>query len=145
MGVGLGLSLGPLSNLILSLASDEQQADASGVMNTTTNLGNSLGTAVIGVLLLVSVYAALGPAVEKAYPGHVTAQDVKAQLPAWVHTLETTNLQVAKTEQNTTTEIVNNTISAAMYTRSTASLFSCLPDFSVSLFIGRGGRKASAH
>jgi len=31
-----------------------------------------------------------------------------------VHTLKTTNLQVAKGEKNTATQIVNNTVSAAM-------------------------------
>jgi MFS family permease len=145
IGVGLGLSLGPLNNLILSSASDAQQADASGVVNTTTNLGNSLGTAVVGVLLLVSIYAALGPAVQKAYPGQVTAQDIKAQLPAWVHTLKTTNLQVAKAQQNTATQIVNDTISAAMqHAVDGISLF-LFAGFLVSLFIGRGRRATQTH
>jgi hypothetical protein len=144
IGVGLGLSLGPLNNLILSSASDVQQADASGVVNTTTNLGNSLGTAVIGVLLLVSIYAALGPAIQKAYPGQVTAQDVKAQLPAWVNTLKTTNLQVAKGEKNTATQIVNDTVSAAMQHAVDGISVFLFAGFLVSLFIGRG-RAASTH
>ena len=114
-------------------------------MNTTTNLGNSLGTAVIGVLLLVSIYAALGPAVQKAYPGQVTAQDVKTQLPAWVHTLKTTNLQVAKGEENTATQIVNDTISAAMQRTVDGISVFLFAGFLVSLFIGRQKPAAPTH
>jgi EmrB/QacA subfamily drug resistance transporter len=136
IGVGLGVSLGPLNNLILSSGSDAQQADASGVLNTTTNFGNSLGTAVIGVLLLVSIYAALGPAVEKAYPDQVTAQDVKAQLPDWVHTLKTTNVQAVKAAENTTTQIVGETISAAMQHAVDGISVFLFAGFLVSLFIG---------
>jgi hypothetical protein len=136
IGVGLGLSLGPLNNLILSSGSDAQQADASGVLNTTTNFGNSLGTAIIGVLLLVSIYAALGPAVEKAYPDQVTAQDVKAQLPDWVHTLKTTNVQAAKAAENTTTQIVGETISVAMQHAVDGISVFLFAGFLVSLFIG---------
>jgi hypothetical protein len=142
IGIGLGLSLGPLSNLILSAASEEQQADASGVLNTTTNLGESVGTAVIGVLLIVSIYAALGTAVQNAYPNQVTAQDVKAKLPAWIDTLKTTNVQVVKAEQNTTTQIVNTTISDAMRHAVDGISVFLFGGFVASLFIGH--RKTAA-
>jgi EmrB/QacA subfamily drug resistance transporter len=137
IGAGLGLAFGPLINLILSSAPEEKQADASGIFNVSTNIGESLGTAVIGVLLLVSVFAALGPAVEKAYPNQVTAQDVKANLPQWVNSLKTTDLQAIKAEQNTTTQIVNDTVSAAMqHAIDGVSLF-LVGGLIASLFIGR--------
>jgi hypothetical protein len=79
-----------------------QQADASGVLSTSSNLGNSLGTAIIGVLLLVSVSSALGTAVEKTCFDQVTQQEVRDNLPGWVAALKTTNPQVVKVEQNTT-------------------------------------------
>jgi len=145
IGAGLGLTLGPLINLILSSAPEEEQADASGVVNVSTNLGESLGTALIGVLLLVSIFAALGPAVEKAYPNQVTAQDVKANLPQWVNTLKTTDLQVVKTQQNTTTTIVSDTISTAMeHALDGISLF-LFGGFIASLFMGRRTRAATQH
>ena len=74
----------------------------------------------------------------------MTAQDVKAQLPAWVHTLKTTNLQVAKAQQNTATQIVNDTISAAMQHAVDGISVFLFAGFLVSLFIGRG-RAAPAH
>jgi hypothetical protein len=114
-------------------------------LNTTTNLGTSIGTAVIGVLLIVSVYAALGPAVQRAYPNQVTAQDVKEKLPAWVDTLKTTNLQVVKAEQNTTTQIVDETISASMQHAIDGISVFLFAGFLVSLFIGRPRRPAPTH
>jgi hypothetical protein len=99
-------------------------------LNTSSNLGNSLGTAIIGVLLLVSVYSALGAAVEKAYPDQVTAQDVKENLPGWVDTLKTANPPAVKGDQNTTTQIVDETLSTAMQPRLMVSRSSCLLDFS---------------
>jgi Major Facilitator Superfamily len=137
IGAGVGLALGPLFNVILSSAPEEQQADASGILNTTTHLGQSLGTAVIGVLLLVSIYSTLGTAVQKAYPDQVTAQVVKENLPRWVDRLKTENLQDVKAEQNTTTQIVDETVSTSMrHAIDGISLF-LFGGFVASLFIGR--------
>ncbi|MGZ4891587.1 MAG: MFS transporter, partial [Halobacteriota archaeon] len=141
IGAGLGLALGPLNNLILSSAPEEEQADASGIVNVSTNLGEAFGTAVIGVLLLVSIYAALGPAVEKAYPDQVTAQDVKANLPHWVDTLKTTDLPAVRAEQNTTTQIVSETVSTAMQHAIDGVSLVLFGGFVASLFIGRQSRR----
>lgn len=137
IGAGLGLALGPLVNLILSSAPGEKQADASGVLNTTTNLGESLGTAVIGVLRIVSIYSALGPVVGKAYPNHVTTQDVNANLPRWGDTLKMTNLQVVKAAKNTTTQIVSETMSTAIQHAVDGISPFLLGEFVASLFVGR--------
>jgi hypothetical protein len=66
----------------------------------------------------------------------VTAQDVKAQLPDWVHTLKTTNVQAAKTAENTTTQIVGETISVAMQHAVDGISVFLFVGFLVSLFIG---------
>ncbi|MGZ4849581.1 MAG: hypothetical protein ACXV2D_08875 [Halobacteriota archaeon] len=76
-------------------------------------------------------------AAEKVYPNQVTAQDVKANLPRWVDTLKTTDLQVVKAEQNATTQVVNQTMSTAMqHAVDGISLF-LFGGFVASLFIGR--------
>ncbi|HYC19494.1 MAG TPA: hypothetical protein VEF35_02575 [Candidatus Bathyarchaeia archaeon] len=73
IGVGIGVGLCPLNNVILSSASKAKQSDASGVLNTTTKLGASLGASVIGAVLMVSIYSSLGAGVEQAHPEYVTA------------------------------------------------------------------------
>ena len=50
-GIGLGLVLSQLTNLTLSSIRSERQTDASGIYNTTRQLGSSLGTALIGIVL----------------------------------------------------------------------------------------------
>ncbi len=136
IGAGIGICLGPLHNVILSSAPKAKQADASGVLNTTATIGASLGTAVIGAVLIVSVYSALSAAVEQAHPEYVTAQDVNAR----IDTLKTADMQVVKAEQNTTSQIANEIISSAMqHAVDGISLF-LFGGFVCSLFIGRRWR-----
>lgn len=58
-GSGLGLLLSQVTNITLSVARPEQQSDASGVVNTTKQLGTSLGTALVGVVLFIALFASL--------------------------------------------------------------------------------------
>ena len=50
-GIGLGTVLSQLTNLTLSSIRSERQTDASGIYNTARQLGSSLGTAIIGIVL----------------------------------------------------------------------------------------------
>lgn len=50
-GTGLGIVLSQVTNLTLSSIRRERQTDASGIYNTTRQLGSSLGTAIIGIVL----------------------------------------------------------------------------------------------
>ena len=136
--VGLGLSRAPPYNIIPSTGlKEEHLADASGVFSTTSKLGDSLGTALIGAILVSSTFAALSPAIEKAYSDQLTVHELKEKLPAWVHTLKTTNLQLVRADHNRTTRIVNETISDSMqYTVDSISVF-LFVGFISSLFIGR--------
>ena len=50
-GTGLGIVLSQVTNLTLSSIRSERQTDGSGIYNTTRQLGSSLGTAIIGIVL----------------------------------------------------------------------------------------------
>ncbi len=50
-GIGLGIVLSQVTNLTLSSIRSDRQTDASGIYNTTRQLGSSLGTAIIGIVL----------------------------------------------------------------------------------------------
>ncbi|KQC09451.1 MAG: hypothetical protein APR55_10290, partial [Methanolinea sp. SDB] len=50
-GIGLGIILSQVTNLTLSSIRSERQTDASGMYNTARQLGSSLGTAIIGIVL----------------------------------------------------------------------------------------------
>lgn len=54
-GFGLGLIFGQASNLTLSAVSVQQSGEASGVNSTLRSLGQSLGSAVLGAILLSAI------------------------------------------------------------------------------------------
>lgn len=51
-GVGIGLVSALLVNMLISAVPDEKQNEGSGVINAARNLGNSMGTALIGTVLV---------------------------------------------------------------------------------------------
>jgi MFS family permease len=50
-GIGIGIVLSQVTNLTMSSIRSERQTDASGIYNTARQLGSSLGTAIIGIVL----------------------------------------------------------------------------------------------
>ncbi len=52
-GIGIGIVLSQVTNLTMSSVRGERQTDASGIYNTARQLGSSLGTAIIGIVLAI--------------------------------------------------------------------------------------------
>ena len=59
LGIGMGIVFPHSANVIFNVAKGEQQPDASGVLNTGVNLGSALGTAVLGVILILGSFGTL--------------------------------------------------------------------------------------
>lgn len=59
LGIGMGIVFPHSANIIFAVARRDQQPDASGILNTGINLGSSLGTAVLGVILILGSFGAL--------------------------------------------------------------------------------------
>ena len=55
-GLGLGMVMSQLMNILLSEDPPEVSGSASGIMTTIRNLSGSLGTAIIGTILISSVF-----------------------------------------------------------------------------------------
>ena len=55
MGFGMGMMMSTISNITLSAVSPEQAGEASGVNNTMRQVGSTLGTAIIGAVMLTAV------------------------------------------------------------------------------------------
>lgn len=55
MGLGMGMMMASINNIALSAVSPEQSGEASGVNNTLRQVGSTLGTAVIGAVMLTAV------------------------------------------------------------------------------------------
>ncbi len=58
-GIGIGLTLSQLANLTLSAVSSSDSGQASGVSNTIRQVGASLGTAILGTIIVASIGSGL--------------------------------------------------------------------------------------
>jgi EmrB/QacA subfamily drug resistance transporter len=58
LGIGMGIVFPHSANLIFSVVRRDKQPEASGILNTGINLGSSLGTSILGVILILSTFNA---------------------------------------------------------------------------------------
>jgi MFS family permease len=75
-GLGMGLVVSQIVNLIMSAVTPGQTAEASGVASTLETLGSSMGTAVIGTILVVALTSGAVQMVEQStvFPCQVKQQ-----------------------------------------------------------------------
>lgn len=64
IGIGTGLSMAPLLNLVQSAVPEDQESEISGVSRAASNLGGSLGVAVAGAVLMASLITGLSDRIE---------------------------------------------------------------------------------
>ena len=80
MGAGLGFLMALCTDISLVNISKESQNNASGVNTTSQTLGESLGTAVIGIILILGVFGGISHAVDiyaPEYSGNETEKPNK--------------------------------------------------------------------
>jgi MFS family permease len=58
LGVGMGLIVSQLGNVVQSSVSDRDRSEAGGLQNTAQQLGSSLGTALLGAIVISGLLAA---------------------------------------------------------------------------------------
>ncbi|NOX61107.1 MAG: MFS transporter [Chloroflexi bacterium] len=80
-GLGLGLINSQILNFILSSVKPEQTAEASGVNSTFEQLGNAIGVALIGTILLAALTASAGEGIQASA---IIPQEAKAEMAAAV-------------------------------------------------------------
>jgi MFS family permease len=115
-GVGIGFLLSQLTNLTMSAARSDQESDAAGFLNAFKNLGYSLGTALIGVLLLLGIFGGLTTAIGSSdLSGNMTSEQIQNSLFNYVEKMQTVNPQdIPANLVPEATRIVDSTISSAM-------------------------------
>ncbi|MCZ4551197.1 MFS transporter [Gordonia rubripertincta] len=99
MGFGLGALSSQLGAVTVSAVPDSQSAEVGGLQNTATNLGASLGTALIGSILIATLTttAVAGLADNPSVPATV-AERATTELASGVPFLSDTQLQKALDE-----------------------------------------------
>ena len=88
-GIGMGLLMAHLVNLILSSVNPDDSPEASGVNNAMDQLGNSLGTAVVGSLLMAFFLGNVVSTVLTEAQVESTSQDRAQIVTAWEDARET--------------------------------------------------------
>jgi Na+/melibiose symporter-like transporter len=58
LGVGMGLIVSQLGNVVQSSVGDEDRSEAGGLQNTAQQLGSSLGTAILGAIVITGLISA---------------------------------------------------------------------------------------
>jgi len=58
-GIGTGFGLALLTNMLISAVKDEKQSEGSGMIRGITNLGSSMGTAIIGSVLIMFMFSGI--------------------------------------------------------------------------------------
>jgi len=70
LGAGLGFIMALCTDVSLINIPAESQNNASGINSTGTSLGESMGTAIIGIILILGVMGGIGTAVDTYAPDH---------------------------------------------------------------------------
>jgi hypothetical protein len=135
-GTGIGLLLSQLTNLTMSAARSDQETDAAGFLNAFKNLGYSIGTALIGVLLLLGIFGGLTAGIEESgLAGNMTTQEIQSSLFNYVEKMQTETPQIPPELVPQATQIVESTISSAMRQTFNALTLILLLGFITSIFI----------
>ncbi|MDP1552000.1 MAG: MFS transporter [Methanobacteriaceae archaeon] len=136
LGMGLGLALPLTANVILSSVSSDKQADATGIMSTSSNLGSATGTALIGLILLLGTMNGLYSAYDEVYPGQFTKSEINEKLDIFHEKKNTTTYEILEGNKNTPLyTIINKTVRNAMKTAFIFVSIIFLISFIISLFI----------
>lgn len=80
LGIGMGIVFPHSANVIFAVASRDQQPDASGIINTGINLGSAMGTAVLGVILILGSFGSLGMDNRHAPSYKIQLKDIPGKL-----------------------------------------------------------------
>ncbi len=94
MGLGMGALASQLGAVTVSAVPDRESSEVGGLQNTVTNFGASLGTALVGAVLITSLTAGLMQGIQSstAIPPEVKTQ-ASTQLATGVPFISDTDLQ----------------------------------------------------
>ena len=128
----------------MSAARDDQETDAAGFLNAFKNLGYSIGTALIGVLLLLGIFSGLTAEIQSSgLAGNMTTEQVQGSLFNYVEKMQTTTPQIPQQLVPQAIQIVDSTISYAMKQTFNALTLILILGFITSIFIPKNRKKTN--
>lgn len=141
-GVGIGLLLSQLTNLTMAAVNPESETDASGLLNSFKNLGYSMGTALIGVLLLLGIFFSISAGVIATnQTGNMTHEQINNGVFNYVEKMQTGTPPIPPELVPYSTQIIDASIASAMKQAFNVLAIILVIGFITCIFIPR--RKAS--
>jgi EmrB/QacA subfamily drug resistance transporter len=135
LGVGLGLALPLTANIVLSSVHPHEHSDAAGIMSTSANMGSSMGTAIIGVVLLLGTLNGLYAAVDQNFPNEFSKNQINQQFTVYEKKSGTTHQLLESNKSSVLHKIINETVGNTMKTAFEFVSIIFLISFIISLFI----------
>lgn len=128
LGIGMGLIVSQLGNVVQSSVGDSDRSEAGGVQNTAQQLGSSLGTALLGAVVVTGLLAgfssnvASNPRIERG-----VQEQVQTRLSSGGSFVPATEVEAAAQneglDQSTTEAIVSDYESSQLNALKTGFLF----------------------
>ena len=113
IGLGIGALASQLGAVTVSAVPDEQSSEVGGVQNTVTNLGASIGTALAGSILIISLTGSFLTNIEQseAIPAEVKSQ-ASVELSSGVPFLSDAQLEDALEEADASSDVTQAALDA---------------------------------
>ncbi|MBR0472993.1 MAG: MFS transporter [Methanosphaera sp.] len=113
-GFGLGFVLALGMDISLVGTKDENQNSASGLLSTGQTLGTSMGTAIIGCILIVGATWGLHDAVNTYAPGQVSDEQFHAESQEYLQKVGHVNVTELHGDTSIKEKLVNTVLTDAM-------------------------------
>ncbi|MDX6605637.1 MAG: hypothetical protein QOD14_177 [Solirubrobacterales bacterium] len=131
LGIGFGLIVSQLGNVVQSSINDQDRGEAGGLQYTAQQLGAALGTALIGAVLITGLSAAFENKIaDDPQISADVSQQVSTRLDGQVSFVASDQVRTAATEagldQSTTSALVDSYEHAQLQALKTALLFAAL-------------------
>jgi MFS family permease len=142
LGVGMGLVVSQLGNVVQSAVGDKDRSEAGGIQMTAQQLGSSFGTALLGAVVITGLVGAFSGSVA-VNPAVSTEVRDQVELSLSAGTSFVASEQVAATaaeqgvDETTTAALVSDYEDAQLYSLKLAFLFAALITLGALLSTGR--------
>lgn len=113
-GLGLGFVISLGVDISLNTTPEEKQSTASGLITTSQTLGSSMGTAIIGCILIIGAFSGLHDAIDTYAPDYLDDNNLTHHSGKYLEKLGHVNTTELKHEPSLTEKIVNTILKDAM-------------------------------
>jgi len=131
LGIGMGLIVSQLGNVVQSAVGDDDRSEAGGLQSTSQQLGSSLGTALLGAIVISGlIYAFTANVIDDPRVSSEVSQQVETRLASGGSFVTSDQVRAAAAEEGidpaTTDALVENYEDAQLAALKTAFLFAAL-------------------